>query len=105
MKRSVIGFAVAAVLAMALTAPTGAEARRGAAVAAGVIGGLSAGAIIAGAAYPYYGGYGYGYYPGYPAPAYDSGPAYLGPPPGCVIRGQRVWNGYAWAWRRIRVCH
>jgi hypothetical protein len=40
-------------------------------VAAGVIGGIAAGALIAGATRPAYGYYGYGYGPAYyPAPAY-----------------------------------
>jgi len=98
-----------AIAASAMTISTEAEARRSRAVAAGVIGGLSAGAIIAGSAYPYY-GYGYypgypvhAYYPGYPAPAYA--PAYYGPPPGCVITRQKVWNGRSWGRQRIRVCY
>ena len=98
--------AAALVATAALAVPTQAEARRGGAFAAGIIGGLAAGAIIGGAggyAYPY--GYSYGYYPTYPAPVYLPAPAYYGPPPGCVIRRQRVWDGYAWQIRRIRVCH
>lgn len=103
MKKSMMAVAiVAALAATSLAAPTEAEARRGGAVAAGIIGGLAAGAIIGSAAYPYYG---YGYYPGYPAPAYVPGPAYYGPPPGCVLRRQRVWDGYAWRRQNIRVCH
>lgn len=39
----------------------------------------------------------------YPAPAYYAAP--LGPPPGCVIRQQRVWDGYRWRWRKLRICH
>lgn len=103
MKKSMMAAVTVAVLAVtSVTAPTQAEARRGGAVAAGIIGGLAAGAIIGSAAYPYYG---YGYYPGYPAPVYDAGPAYYGPPPGCVLRRQRVWDGYAWRSQNIRVCH
>jgi hypothetical protein len=73
---------LAAGSALALTsvaAPTPADARCwGCGVAAGVIGGIAAGAIIAGATRPAYGYYGYGpayaYDPGYAyAPAYDGG--------------------------------
>ncbi len=61
-------------------------------VAAGVLGGVAAGAIIAGAGNPYYG-------PGYygPAPVYGPGPA-------CWFEPQDVWNGYRWVRRRVRVC-
>lgn len=104
MKKSILAVAAVAVVAVVtVAAPTQAEARRGNAVAAGVIGGLAAGAIIGSAAAAPY-----GYYPGYvgyPAPVYAPGPAYYGPPPGCVIRNQRVWDGYAWRRQKIRVCH
>jgi len=109
MKTSMMAAALVAVLgAAAITAPTEAEARRGGPFAAGVIGGLSAGAIIASAGYPYYGAYpsyGYGYYPTYPVYPAKAGPAYYGPPPGCVISRQRVFDGYAWHWQKLRVCH
>jgi hypothetical protein len=70
----------------------------GGAVAAGVIGGLAAGAIIGSAAGygPYYGGYGPGYY------AYAPGPAYYG---GCYLTRQRIWDGWGWRVRRVRVCN
>src|SRR5579862_2310054 len=62
-----------------IAAPTTADARcRGCGVAAGVVGGIAAGAIIAGAASGGYYGPGYAYDPGYaygPAYAYD-GPVY-----------------------------
>jgi hypothetical protein len=72
--------ASAGALAVAsVAAPTAADARCiGCAVGAGVIGGIAAGAIIAGAAnrgYGYYDG-AYGYDPGY---AYEPGYAYGGP--------------------------
>jgi hypothetical protein len=81
-----------------VAAPTTAEARwRGGGVAAGVIGGIAAGAIIAGAASSQYYGYGYGpgyaYDPGYaypPAYAYE-GPAYYGSDYGYY--GYRRWGG------------
>ena len=68
-------------------------------VAAGVIGGLAAGAIIGSAARPSYGyGPAYAYGPGYyPAPAYD--PCY---------RGRRPvydsWGNFA-GYRFVRVCN
>lgn len=97
---------VAAVAALGLTtvaAPQPAQAGHwhggGGAVAAGVIGGLAAGAIIGSAAANgpyYYGGYGPGYY------AYAPGPAYYG---GCYWTRQRIWNGWDWRIRRVRVCN
>lgn len=67
---------------------------RGAAAAAGIIGGLALGALAAGAArsepryyetYPAYGGYGYG---------------------GCYWTNQRVYDGWGYArWRRVQVCN
>jgi hypothetical protein len=104
--------AMAMAAAIGLCAPQQAQAGDKATVAAGVIGGLSAGAIMAGAGYPYIGypypyarypAYGYGFYPGYPGPVYAVAPTF--PPPGCVIRAQRVWNGVAWRTRKIRVCY
>ncbi len=90
--------AAAAVAVTAMAAPTKAEARwrGGGAVAAGVIGGLAAGALIAGATRP---SYGYGYYGGpayYPAPVYG---------PACHWRRERIWDGYGWRIRRVRVCY
>lgn len=68
-------------------------------VAAGIIGGMSAAAVVGAPYYPSYGNY----YPSYPAPVYYVPPD--GPPPGCVIRGQRAWDGYRWTWRKLRICH
>ena len=74
-----------AIAIASVAAPTTADARcRGCGIAAGVIGGIAAGAIIAGAAsnsyygsgYAYGPGYGYDYAPGY---AYGPGYAYDGP--------------------------
>jgi len=93
MNNTAITLASAAVIAgAAITAPTAADARGGR-VAAGIIGGLAAGALIAGAANAYAPYYGYGPYYG----------AYAGPP--CHIRRERVWDGYGWYWRRVRVCY
>lgn len=99
MTRTITAIAAAgAIAAAAIATPTEAEARRGWWVPGAVVGGLAAGAIIAGAAGAYgpYGPYGYG--PGY----YAYGPGYG---PGCYFQRQRVWDGYGWTWRRVRVCY
>lgn len=99
MKRSVAGFVGSIVFGAAVLAgPNEASASyRG---AAGIIGGMSAAAVMGA---PYYPAYGYNYYPSYPAPVYFVPPD--GPPPGCAIRQQRVWDGYRWRWRKLRICH
>jgi hypothetical protein len=68
-----------------------AQAGNGGAVAAGVIGGLAAGAIIGSAVSQ----------PRYYAPA----PVYVSPPPvRCYwTRGEPVWDGYRGVWVRPRV--
>lgn len=85
--------AAASIAIAAVSVQTTAEARGGR-IAAGVIGGLTAGAIIGGAmAGPYY--YGGGpYYAAGPYAAYG----------GCGWRRERVWDGYGWVIRRVRVC-
>jgi hypothetical protein len=97
MKKTILAFAAAAMLAAAL--PSAAQARcHGCGVAAGVIGGLAAGAIIGG--------------------AIAGQPAYAEPPPPppprvyyeddgpvCHIEHRRVWvEGWGWRRRRIEVC-
>ena len=97
--------AAAAITVAAVATPTSAEARRGC-WGPGIVGGLFAGALIAGAFarpyyYPYYGGYYNAYYPGpvsydYYAPAYAPAYYYCGPEPYSC-----------WRWRggyRYRVC-
>jgi hypothetical protein len=77
----------------AVAAPQTAEARGGR-IAAGIIGGLAAGAIIGSIASQN------GYYRG---PAYyGPGPVYYGPD--CYWTRQRIWDGYGWRLRRVRVC-
>lgn len=94
MKKTLIAITAAATLALATVAvPQRAEARHGA-VAAGIIGGLAAGALIGAAAAPHY-YYGPGYY-------YGPRPYYYGPD--CYWTHTRYWNGYRWHWRRVRVC-
>jgi hypothetical protein len=98
MTKTMTAVATAAIIAAAAIAPTDAEARRGWWIPGAVVGGLAAGAIIAGAA----GAYGpYGYYG--PGPAYAYGPGPYGP--GCYFQRQRVWDGYGWVVRRVRVCY
>ena len=82
---------VAAATMTAVVLPAPAQARNGGAVAAGVLGGLAAGAIIGSAAASQ---------PRYYAPA----PVYAEPSPSCYwTRGQPVWDGYRGAWVRPRV--
>lgn len=86
MKRSVAGFVGTIVLGAAVLAgltEANAVDRRG------LIGGMSAAEVMG---VPYY-----------PAPVHYEPPA--GPPPGCAIRRQRVWDGYRWHWRKLRICH
>jgi hypothetical protein len=88
--RILTAVAAAATLGLAsVAAPQPAEARGGA-LAAGIIGGLAVGALIGAAANgPYY------------------GPAYYGPGPaygGCYWTRQRVWDGWGWRVRPVRVC-
>jgi hypothetical protein len=89
--------AAAAIAFAAMVAPAPVEARCvGCAVGAGIIGGIAAGALIAGAANA-----------GPPPPAYYApAPAY-GPGPGCYYTRQRMWDDYYQVWRRgprVLVC-
>ena len=88
MKKFVSATLAIAVVAGSLVATAPANAQRGAAVAAGVLGGIAAGAIIASQPRPYY------------APA----PVYAEPQPACYWQRQRVWDGYAWRIQRVQVC-
>lgn len=106
MKFTSIAFAAAATLAAAL--PSSAQAHcSGCGVAAGVLGGLAAGAIV-GSAIANSG-------PAYVAPA----PVYAPPPPPpayaepsgvvegdvCHVEHRRVWvEGYGWRSRRVEIC-
>lgn len=87
-------------LAAATIAGTAAPAHAGGGdFAAGVFGGLAAGAIIGSTARPYY----YAAPPPPPAYYYD-GPRYDGD---CHWeRGRRYWDDYEgrWRWSRVRVC-
>ena len=92
---------VALALGLALIgAPIEAQAENGQ-VAAGILGGLAAGALIGSAVRPappppaYY----------YPAPAYAAPPpAYAVPPPPCYFTpGAPVWDSFRGTWVRPRV--
>jgi hypothetical protein len=93
-------FAIAAAGLVAAALPSSAEARcHGCGVAAGVVGGLAAGAIIGSAIAN-----------SQPAPVYVAPP----PPsrvyvedegPVCHVERRRIWvEGYGWRSRRIEVC-
>ena len=92
--KSLTTLAAAATLTIAAVAPQTAEARGGR-IAAGIIGGLAAGAIIGSIVSQN------GYYRG---PAYYApGPVYYYGPD-CYWTRQRIWDGYGWRLRRVRVC-
>jgi hypothetical protein len=100
MKQTIIALAAAGLLAAAL--PSSAQARcHGCGVAAGVVGGLAAGAILGSALS------GPRYYE--PAPVYVAPPSavYYDDPdaPVCHVERHRVWvEGYGWRHRRVEVC-
>lgn len=101
MKHTIIALAAAATLAAAL--PSSAQARcHGCGVAAGVVGGLAAGAIIGSAI-------------ANSGPTYYVEPAPVYAPPHtpsevveggvCHVERRRVWvDGYGWRSRRVEVC-
>lgn len=106
--------------------------RKGALIAAGVLGALAVGAIAANSAHAspgYYADAGYDYEPApvyhQPRPVYyepgyyghrgygyhhrrnyhgysETGMGYRGPV--CKIRKQQVWDGYGWRFQRVQVC-
>src|SRR5262249_44830731 len=66
--------------------------------AGAVIGGLAAGALVGSAlAAPAWG------YPAYGTYAYD--PDYYAYGDACTLRRERVWNGWHWVIRHVRVCY
>jgi hypothetical protein len=96
MTKTLTALATAAALGVAaIAAPAPAQARHGGAVAAGVIGGLAAGAIIGSAAsHPYPA---YGYYGAYDGPYYGAA--------ACGWHRERVWTPYGWRWHQVRDCY
>jgi|SRR5579871_2008356 len=108
MRKILVALATVATLAFAATGPAHAQRALGAAIAGGLIGGAIVGSAVAASPYyygpgPYYYGYGPGpYYGPRPYPYY--GPAYVAAEDGCYWQRQRFWDGYAWQFRRVRVC-
>lgn len=99
MTRTLTALATAAIVAAAaVTMPTTADARGGR-IGLGILGGLAAGAVVGGAlAAPYYYGGGPYYYGG--GPYYAAAPY----PYRSCWRHQRVWDGFGWVVRPVRVC-
>jgi hypothetical protein len=108
MKSTMFALAAAALMAVALLFQAQAHCR-GCGVAAGVVGGLAAGAIIGSAIAsqpPIYG----------EAPVYDAVPPAVAPPPGdpdspdyidgtsCHIERQQVWDGTRYRPRDVEMC-
>jgi len=97
--------ALAAAVTLAAAFPSSAQANcNGCGVAAGVVGGLAAGAIIGSAianSGPRYVEPAPVYAP--PPPAYAEPPAYVDGPV-CHTERQQVWDGYAYRMRRVQVC-
>jgi hypothetical protein len=91
--------AALAVICLATFSGVSTSRAGGGEVAAGLLGGFAAGAIVGSAVAPrpYY------YDPVYVAPSPYPPPAYVRP--ACYwTRGEPVWDGYAWVRPRVRVC-
>jgi hypothetical protein len=97
MRKLVVALVAAfAIAASSLAVSGSAEASSsGRALTYGILGGVAAGALIAGA--PYYAP------PPPPPPYYAPAPAYYAPPPCRWVR-ERYWDGYYWQVRRVQVC-
>ena len=102
MRNVIIALAAAGIQAAALPSPAQANCN-GCGVAAGVVGGLAAGAIVGSAianSRPVYVEPGPVYVA--PPPVYAVPPPYDGPI--CHTERQQVWDGYAYRTRRVQVC-
>ncbi len=105
MPKTFAAIAVAATVVVgSIASPTVANAHcDGCGVAAGVLGGLAAGAIIGSAVAGPHAYYGPGTYYGPDPYYYGPPPAYVGPE--CYWTRRRVWiEGWGWRVRRVRVC-
>ncbi len=94
MKKSIAALVAVATTAGSLVSVTP-PAKAGDGVGAGIAAGLIGGAIVGGAiasSRPAYGG-----------PVYVDAPP--PPPAGCYWQRQRVWDGYGWVVRPVRVCY
>jgi hypothetical protein len=86
---------LAALLAGSCLGAAPANADSGGALAAGLLGGFAAGALVgSAAAQPHY------YYPPY---YYAPAPVYV-PPPRCWYERRSVWDGYGYVVEPVRVC-
>lgn len=100
MKKTLTALVAAMTIALAaVAAPTDASAHdRGGAVAAGILGGIAAGAIIGSAVAA----------PPPPRAYYAPAPVYVEPAPAygpvCRVHRERFWDGYEWRRRRVEVC-
>lgn len=102
LSKTLTAIAAAATLTIAaIAAPQPAQARDGGAIAAGIIGGLAVGAIIGSAAQ---GGPSYRTYYDEPYRRRHYRPARVYSRPHCFWSRERVWDGYEWYHRRVRVC-
>ena len=103
MKYTVIALAAATMLAAA--APQAAQARcHGCGVAAGVVGGLAAGAIIGSAIANSAPGPAPVYVEPAPPPVYYESPAYVAEPE-CHVVKRRIWvEGVGYRWSREEIC-
>ena len=103
MKHMLIGVAAAGLIAAA--APQAAQAHcHGCGVAAGVVGGLAAGAIIGSAIANSGPTYAEPVYDEPPPPVYYRGPGYVDGPVCHVVKRRIYVDGVGWRWSREEIC-
>jgi hypothetical protein len=103
MPRRLVAAAAATIAIAGLVMPVQpAAAGDAGAVAAGIIGGAAVGALVAGAVRPAPPPVVYDAPP--PRVVYRSAPPVEYVEPECHWRRERVWDGYDWHFRRVRVC-